>query len=145
MLAPALRDSTAVGLLHALSSIKPTLVDRLALFENQMPLPQLRRETCACIAAALYRAILSGGVEQRRAVSLVEESTRHALAPDVPAREVGHYLGSDSPVRDLCTRLAAVLGAHEEAKAIYFGVTPYFGSLGHELQKVARDIVRLTA
>jgi hypothetical protein len=78
-------------------------------------------------------------------VSLVEESTRNALAPDLPTQEVGHYLGSDSPVRDLCTRLAAVLGAHEEAKAIYFGLTPYFGSLGLEFQKVARDIVRLTA
>jgi hypothetical protein len=145
LLAPALRDSTAVSLLLALSAIKPTRVDRLALLEGQAPLPQLRRETCACIAAALYRAISAGGVERRRAVSLVEESTRNALAPDLPTQEVGHYLGSDSPVRDLCTRLAAVLGAHEEAKAIYFGLTPYFGSLGLEFQKVARDIVRLTA
>jgi hypothetical protein len=90
--------------------------------------------------------MLAGGVERKRAISLVEEASRHALAPDTPpAQEVGHYLGSDSPVRDLCTRLAAVFGAPDEAKVVYVAVAQYYGSLGTELQKVARDVMRLTA
>jgi hypothetical protein len=141
---PPLRDSTAAILLTLLLAADPTATDRLELLEGRSLtpiLPQLRREACACLTAALFKALVAASFSRAAAAELAEAACREALAPDpMPASEVQRYVGSAAPVRDLAHRAAAILGAPQDAGRLFAAVSAYAASLRPELVGAAATL-----
>ncbi len=147
LLAPALRDSTAVAMLAMLSAIDPAALDRLELLEGRggtSLVQQLRRETCGCLAAAFLRALVGVSMSRETAVEVTRSACAEALSPDsLPAAEIERYAGSSAPLRDLAQRSAAILGAPSDAARLFAALTAYAAALRTDFVAAASDVRRL--
>jgi hypothetical protein len=145
-LGPALRDSTAAVLLRVLMAMDPTVTDRLGLFDGRGPAPALRTEICACLAAGLRRVVVATGLEAASAALLAEVASQKALATDAPSGpRIESYATSEAPIHDLARRTASIIGAPDDASAIYALLSPYCEALRAQFELVGQEIGRLTA
>jgi len=145
-LGPPLRDSVAAAILHAFVAVDSSAADRMQLFSGGEAVDAILLEVCACFSSAAYRIFASSGMEGGVASELVRVALRQALATEeIPSVQVGHYMGSDSPVRDLASRVAAAIGAPETAAAIQTAVSPYCEALRDDLLSVAGQVRELIA
>ncbi|HEX4340352.1 MAG TPA: hypothetical protein VH062_30800 [Polyangiaceae bacterium] len=146
LLGPALRDSVAAAILHAFVAVDPEVADRMELFSGGETVQAILVEVSACFASAAYRLFAASGVENGAASELVRVALRHVLAAEAfPASQIAQYMSSDSPVRDLATRVAAAMGAPDTAGSIQGAVSPYCEALRDDLLSVASDVRRLIA
>jgi len=145
-LGPALRDSVAAAVLHAFVAVDPEAADRMELFAASGVVGAILVEVSACFSSAAYRIFLSSDVDGSVASDLVREALRQVLATDeFPAELFAHYVGSDSPVREMATRLAAAIGAPETAQTIQASLAAYCEILRDDMLSVAAQVRRLTA
>lgn len=145
-LGPALRDSTAAVLLRVLMAMDPTVTDRLGLFDGRGPVPALRTEICACLAAGLRRLLVAAGLEAGSAALLTEVASQKALAAEAPpGAHIGSYATSEAPIHDLARRAASIIGTPEDAAGIYALLSPYCEALRVQFELVGQEIARLTA
>jgi hypothetical protein len=145
LLGPPLRDSAAAVIFRAASVSDPSAFDRMSLFDQKNhAVVQMQRETTACFLAALFRVFTSGRVSREVIGELVEAAGVTALEPEpIPRHEIGRYATSESPVRDLATRLAAILESPREVREIQNVLTPYCEHLRTDLWHVAHEVRRL--
>jgi hypothetical protein len=148
LFAPALRDSTAAAVFAMLGAADPAALDRLELLEGHRKapvLPLLRRETSACIAAALYRVLVGASVEQGVAHEIALMACGEALDPDpAPLAEIQRYEASAAPLRDLAHVAAAALGAPDDGARLFAVVSSYGIALRSELVVAAASVKRVT-
>lgn len=143
-LGPALRDSTAAVLLRVLVATDPAATDRLDLFDGRDPVPALRSEICAALAAGFLRLVISRELDASAAAQLTEAAVRKALPGEAPSTlHIGKYATSEAPIRDLANRLAAIVGVPDDAPGIYAIVSPYCEALRVHFELVAQQIRRL--
>ena len=130
-----------------LGAVDPAALDRLELLEghHKSPsLPLLRRETCACLAAAFYRILLTASIEQRAAREVAETACGQALAPDaLPAAEIQRYVASTAPLRDLAQVAAAALGAPEDTGRLFAVLSSYGSGLRADFVIAASNVKRV--
>ncbi|HVW30725.1 MAG TPA: hypothetical protein VHC69_35455 [Polyangiaceae bacterium] len=146
LLGPALRDSVAAAVLHAFVAIDPEVSDRMALFAGRGAIDDVLTEVAACFSSAAYRIFLAQDVDGSVASALVRAALRQVLATDeFPSELFAHYMGSESPVREMAVRLAACIGAPETAGTIQSSVSPYCEALRDDLLSVAAQVRKLVA
>jgi hypothetical protein len=145
LLGPALRDSAAAVMLRAASSIDPSAVDRMSLFDGKsLAAAQMRREASACFLSALHRVLSSGRVDGDTVAELIDATAREGLAPaEMPRQDVARYLSSEGPVRELSARFAAALQAPRDAGEILSALMPYCDHLRTDLWHVAHEVRRI--
>ena len=145
-LGPALRDSTAALLLRVLMAMDPAATDRLGLFDGRGPVPALRTEICACLAAGLRRLVVSSGLDAGSAALVAEIAAQKALAAEAPSgQRIESYATSEAPIHDVARRAATIIGTPEDAPGIYALLSPYCEALRAQFEIVGQGIVRLTA
>lgn len=143
-LGPALRDSTAALLLRILIAMDPAVTDRLGLFDGRGPVPALRTEIGACLAAGFGRLIVITGVEASTATKLALATASRALGNEAPSGpRIESYATSESPIRDLARRAASIVGTPDDAAAMYALLSPYCEALRAHLELVGKEIARL--
>jgi hypothetical protein len=146
LLGPALRDSVAAAVLHAFVAIDPQAADRMALFAGTGVVDTILAEVSACFASAAYRIFLATDVDGSVASSVVRAALEQGLGSnELPSELFAHYVGSDSPVREMAARLAASIGAPDTAATIQASVSPYCEALRDDLLSVAVQVRALVA
>jgi hypothetical protein len=146
LLGPALRDSVAAAVLHAFVTIDPQAADRMALFAANGAVGTILAEVSACFSSAAYRIFLASDLDGSVASDIVRAALRQVLVTDdFPAELFAHYVGSDSPVREMAIRLAAAVGAPDTAGAIQASLSPYCEALRDDLLYVAVQVRTLVA
>ena len=144
LLGPPLRDSVAAAILHSFVAIDPEAADRLELFGAAGAVDSILLEVCACFSSAAYRIFVSSGLEAKFASEIVRAAAAQVLTTqDFPAEQVSHYMASDSPVRDLASRVATAIDASDTAAAIQAAVYPYCEALRDDLLSVAAQLRQL--
>ncbi len=146
LLGPALRDSIAAAVLHAFVAIDPEAADRMALFATSGAVDTILSEVGACFASAAYRIFRASDIEGGVASDVVRVALEQVLAThEFPSELFAHYVGSDSPVREMAVRLAASIGAPDTAATIQASVSPYCEALRDDLLSVAVQVRALVA
>jgi hypothetical protein len=146
LLGPALRDSVAAAVLHAFVAVDPDAADRMALFSATDAVDTILAEVAACFASAAYRIFLASDVEGGVASGVVRAALSQVLTTrEFPSELFAHYVGSDSPVREMAVRLAAAIGAPETAATVQASVSPYCEALRDDLLSVAVKVRTLVA
>lgn len=146
LLGPALRDSVAAAVLHAFVAIDPEAADRMALFGAAGAVDSILAEVAACFASAAYRIFLASDVDGSVASDVVRAAHTHVLATgEFPSELFAHYVGSDTPVKEMALRLAASIGAPDTAATIQASVSPYCEALRDDLLSVAVQVRSLVA
>jgi len=144
LLGLAFRDSTAAAMLRTLLMTDPGAVDRLALLEGCQPMPTLRTEICACLAAGFSRALMSDGWDPESALRLSERAVAQGLSSSAPpGSQVRSYLAAEAPVRDLARRAANIVGVPTDAASIHAVLSPYCEALRVQFASVANELRRL--
>jgi len=144
LLGPPLRDSVASAILHSFVAVDPEAADRLVLFSASNVVRDVLLEVCACFSSAAYRIFASNDIEQRVASELVRAASSVALDGETfPADAVSRYMASESPVRDLATRLAAAIDALDMAHLVQGALSPYCEAFRDDVTTVAGQLRRL--
>jgi hypothetical protein len=108
-----LREAAAYALVSVLANAHNA--DKFAIFENRGPSKQLRQETAACFAGAVYTAARGAGAVHKDAVGFVNGACRHAALLDPPPpTDVGRYISSPHPAEELAMRMAELLGGEND-------------------------------
>jgi hypothetical protein len=143
LLGPPLRDSAAAIIFRAATTVDPATFDRMSLLEGKsVMVAQMQREAAACILAALFRVMTSNRIERDVIATVIEAAGTEAL-PDLPRAEIGRYSASESPVKDLASRLAATFEVPKDAPEIHQALLPYCEHLRNDLWHVAHEVQRL--
>jgi hypothetical protein len=117
----------------------------MALFSATDAVDTILAEVAACFASAAYRIFLASDVEGSIASGVVRAALSRVLTHEFPSELFAHYVGSDSPVREMAVRLAAAIGAPETAATVQASVSPYCEALRDDLLSVAVQVRTLVA